>query len=173
MFLARSEYALDRRHVLRLFLVEIGRTDVNPVQAGRAGDLVDLLDPLAGLDHDEAQDAVPHDGDITAVHDHGGPHRAEGAVATWGVAARRHRGGGFRAIAHHRHDDALHPRVEHLADDPGLVHRHTRHRNGATPAFDGAQHFDHFTVVHQPVLLIDTDVIDAADAHQLGGEGVR
>src|SRR5213083_2995484 len=105
MFLARGEYALDRRHVLRLFLVEIGlqsepereigRTDVNPVQPGRAGDLVDLLDPLAGLDHDEAQDAVPHDGDIAAVHDHGGPDRAEGAVATWGVAARRHRGGGF------------------------------------------------------------------------------
>jgi hypothetical protein len=150
----------------------LSRSGCNPnprarsaVQPGRARNLVDLLDTLAGLNHDKAQDAVSHDGNITGVHDHGGPDRAEGPVAARGIAAGRHRGGGFRAIAHHRHDDALHPGVEGLADDPGLVHRHTRERNGGTPAFDGAQHFDHFTVVHQPMLLIDTDVIDAADAH--------
>src|SRR6266700_7123801 len=87
MFLARGEYALDRRYVFRLFLVEIGlqsepereigRADVDSVQAGRAGDFIDLLYGLAGLDHDEAQDALPHDGDIAAVHHHGGPDRAE------------------------------------------------------------------------------------------------
>src|SRR5689334_9592625 len=127
VFLARGDYALDRRIVLRFFLFDLG------------------LPP-----HSKSQISRPV---VVSVH----PGRADGAVGARGVAARRHGGRGFRAIADHRHDDALHPGVERLADDPGLVRRYTREWNCGTPAFDGAQHLDHLSVVHQPMLLIDAD----------------
>src|SRR5690606_37919615 len=97
---AGFEYLVHRRDVLWLFLVEVGlqtepqrkvgRADIYPVQTGSRRDLFDPLHALARLDHDEAQHAIAHDGDVAAhAHHQRSPDRPERPDPFREIAARR------------------------------------------------------------------------------------
>ncbi len=171
---------LHRGNMLGLFLVEVGRqaetecqiggTDIDAVEPGRARDLVDPLHALARLDHDEAQDLSAQHGEITTLHHHCGAHRPVGAPAFGKIAAGGNSRRGLGAIADHGNDDALHPGVERLADEPRLAGGHAGERHRAAP-LDRAQHGEHLRVIDETMLLVDADIVHARHAHELGGEG--
>src|SRR6185295_638183 len=95
--------------------------DVDRVQAGGGDDLVHLLDALGGLDHGDEE------------------HLLVGVLLVVGAAVID------GAVAHHRHDDAVGARVQHLHDHRRLVpgHAHQRYNCGGR---HGGQHRHHVRV---------------------------
>ena len=141
---------------------KVRRADVDPVQPGRARDLLRALEPVAGLDHHQAQRPLPRPG----------AQRAERADALGLVAARGDRARRLLAAGDHRHDHAGGAEVQRLADRERVVGGHAHERDRARPG-DRLQHPHQRRRLERAVLLVGDDVVRARQRDRLRRQRAR
>ena len=150
---------------------QIGRPDVDGVEARGGADGIEVGEAFLGLDHRHDDDLVVGIGHVVGAAIVHGAHRAVGAHADGRKAARGHRHGGFLGIVHQRHDDAIGAEVQSLHDGRRLVpgDPHDRHRVGLR---DRLQHWSHILHFRRAVLQVDAQGIESLARHDLGGESM-
>ena len=89
-----------------------------------------------------------------------------------GYPHRSHGGLGLLARVDHRHDDALGPGIEHLADDARFVPRHPDDR-GVARQLDRLDHADRREIVVRAVLVVDAHITDRHPGGRLGAGRAR
>ena len=150
---------------------QVGRPDVDGVEAGRGTDGIEIGQALLGLDHGHDDDLVVGLGHVVGTAVVHGAHRPVRAHADRRVAARRHCHRGFLGVVHQRHDDAVGAEVERLHDRRRLVpgDPHDRDRVGLRDRLQHRRHVLHFGGA---VLQVDAQGIETLPRHNLCSEAV-
>ncbi len=150
---------------------EVGRADVDAVQALHGQDVVQVADRLARLDHGEQQHLLVGVLPVVGAGVLGGAERPEAALAHRRIAAGAHVGFGFRLGVDHRADQPHGAGIERAHDVGGVVPGHAHQRGGVAGAH-GLQH--RHQVVHggRAVLHVDGDAVPALRGVDLGREGI-
>src|SRR5450631_876554 len=149
---------------------EIGRADIDAVDALDIEDRFHVLDGGLGLHHREQHDLVVGGLLIGAGRTiHAGTDRAVRARA-----ARRVFTVGNQALrlllgVDHRADHAIGAAVEHLADDAGFVPGHPHHRRHRM-AVHRLKTLHHRQVILHAVLHVDGDAVEPALRNHFGGK---
>src|ERR1700722_180312 len=147
---------------------EVGRPDIDAVDALDIEDLLHVLDGGLGLHHRQQHDLVIGGlliGAGRAVH--AGPDRAVGARAARRIFAVGDEVFALLPGVDHRTDDAVGAAVQHLADDAGLVPGHPHHRRHRM-AVHGLETLHHREIILHAMLHVDGNAVEAALRNHLG-----
>ena len=117
---------------------EVGRSDVEPVEARRRGDLVEVAEPLRRLDHREGEDDLVRPRDVLAPGAERAVHRPVASDPLGRVPAGSDECLRFGPRADHRADDASGPDVEHAHQLGRVVPANANQGSGAR-SLDGRE----------------------------------
>src|SRR5580692_2337633 len=152
---------------------EVGRTDIDAVDALDVEDRFHVADRGLGLHHRQQHDLFVGGLLIGAGRTvHAGTDRAVRARAARRIFAVGDEVLGFFLGIDHRADHAIGAAIEHLADDAGLVPGHADHRRHRM-AVHGLKALHHRLVVLHAVLDVDGDAVEPALRDHLGGKAAR
>src|SRR3954452_11259768 len=150
---------------------QVGRPDVDRVDARYGQDVVQVADRLDRLDHRDQGDAVTCPIEVVRST-HPGDDRSEAARSDGRITAGTDDRLSLGHAVEHRHDDSLDTGIEHLADDARLVPRHAADR-GAAAQHHRLGHGDGGLVVVYAVLVVDAHVVESNPSRRLRADDRR
>jgi hypothetical protein len=150
---------------------QVGRSDIDGVQAGRGADGIEIGQAFLRLDHRHHDDLIVGVGHVVGAAIVHGAHRPVRAHADRRIAAGGHCHRSFLGVVHQRHDDAVGAKVQGLHDGRRLVpgDAHDRNRLGLRDCLQHRRDVLHFS---RAVLQVDAQGIEALARHDLSAEAV-